>query len=225
MRVRTVPQPRHVRDDVDGRAGVHLSDRHDRRHERIHAARNVGVEGGRDVDESSNRIVGQVRRRTMPTRPPELHVQLREARQQWSWPGPHRARLAGADVDGVRRDRMPTHVVEQAVVEHHLGSVVALLARLEDQCHPAGHRLATPHEESCGTEQAGHVEVVTACVHRAVGRGEGLAAAFGDRERVHVCAQQHRGAGFGALDHGHHRAATASEPDIQPERVELAAHY
>ena len=69
------------------------------------------------------------------------------------------------------------------------------------------------------------MEVVAAGVHGAVeGRGEVLAAGLGDRERVHVAAQQDRAAGFAAAQDAGDRREVLAEADFETEPVQGGEH-
>ena len=83
--------------------------------------------------------------------------------------------------------------------EHVARAVEALLAGLEHEHDVAGEVVAVGAEQPCGPGQRRGVQVVPAGVHGAGPRGEVLAGALGDRETVHVAAQQdHRGVRAGA---------------------------
>ena len=95
---------------------------------------------------------------------------------------------------------------EQPLVEHVLGAVVALLAGLEHEGHPAGQVGAARHEQLGRAGQHRHVGVVAAGVHGAVdGALELEVRVLGHRQGVHVAAEQHGGAGLVAVEHGDHR--------------------
>jgi hypothetical protein len=122
--------------------------------------------------------------------------------------GELRARAAGEhapvvlrrdDVQRVRRLRRPARGLEHALGDHVAGPVEPLLARLEHEHHVAGEFAAPRAEQPGRADQAGGVEVVPARVHRTrVRRGELLAAALRDGQRVHVTAEQHDRAGSDA---------------------------
>ena len=95
--------------------------------------------------------------------------------------------------------------LEQTVVDHGLGALRGLLTRLED-----GHQGAFPgvtrlRQQGRRAHQPGHVYVVAAHVTDWHGiafgvlrrdlAGIGKSSGLGDRKRVHVGAQHHRGPG------------------------------
>ena len=89
------------------------------------------------------------------------------------------------------------------------GAVPALLAGLEHEHHVAraGGRGAAASRRAPPIRLGG-VQVVPAGVHRAVGRGEVQPGLLGDRQRVHVAAQQHgpgRRVAGAAAQHGRDR--------------------
>ncbi len=81
-----------------------------------------------------------------------------------------------------------------------------------------------------GGQQAGRagqhrgVEVVPAGVHAVGGGGERQSGALRDRQRVHVAAQQHGGAGSFTAQHGRHGAEAAAGGDVERQPVEGAEH-
>ena len=77
---------------------------------------------------------------------------------------------ANAPVDGRRRAVGERRHVEQPLVEHEPGAVVALLAGLEHEQHPAGEVVAAAGEQLGRAGEHRRVGVVAARVHRAVAR-------------------------------------------------------
>ena len=88
--------------------------------------------------------------------------------------------------------------VEQALVEHEAGAVVALLAGLEHEQHPAGELAGAVGEQPGGADEHRRVGVVPAGVHRVVdARREVEPGVLVQRQGVHVAAQQDRRARLG----------------------------
>jgi hypothetical protein len=123
-------------------------------------------------------------------------------------------RQGGADVQRIGRVGAAgrPRAVQQPLVDHVPGAVEALLAGLEHEQDPPRELVAALREHPHGGGEHCDVGVVAAGVHAAVHLGgEGQAGVLGQRQRVHVAAQQHRGAAPLALQHGHHRADRTAE--------------
>ena len=69
-------------------------------------------------------------------------------------------------MQAVRRVHRATGGGEQALVQHVAGPVVSLFARLEHEQDIAGQFVAMRDQQSDGADQAGHVKIVSARVHR-----------------------------------------------------------
>lgn len=84
---------------------------------------------------------------------------------------------------------------QDALLDHVPCAVPALLPRLEHEHHVPGEAFAPVGEQPGGADETGGVQVVAAGVHGAVDPGGELrAGALGDRQTVHVPAQQDDGA-------------------------------
>ncbi len=96
------------------------------------------------------------------------------------------------DVHAVGGHDAAARGVEDALVDHDLRALVALLARLEHEDDVPGQVLAAFGQQAGRADQHGGVQVVAAGVHGAVdGRAVVDGDAFLDRQGVHVGAQQH----------------------------------
>ncbi len=84
------------------------------------------------------------------------------------------------------------HAREEVIVDHGPCAADRLLGGLDEEDEGPGPAAACGREAVCGTQQAGGVHVVPAGVHHTVG-GAGVrqAGRLGDRQGVHVSAQQH----------------------------------
>ena len=117
-------------------------------------------------------------------------------------------------------------LLEQALLEHEPGAVVALLARLEHQQDPPGEVVPALHEQARGTQEHGDVRVVAAAVHRARVLGRELEArVLGQRQAVHVGPQQDRRARARALDDRDHRVGRLARPALEPDRAQRLDHH
>ena len=95
--------------------------------------------------------------------------------------------------DGRRRAVGEVGHVEQPLVEHVAGAVVALLAGLEHEQHAPGEVVAAAGEQLGGAGEHRRVGVVTAGVHRpVVAGGEVEPGVLVQRQGIHVAAQQDR---------------------------------
>jgi hypothetical protein len=148
-------------------------------------------------------------------------------RHQRARPGDELAlRVArGGDVQAVGGVDVLARRRQDAFVDHVAGTVPALFAGLEHEHDVAGQVGLARGEEPGGADQPRGVQVVTAGVHGAVERrGELLAAGFGDRERVHVAAQQDGAAGPAAAQDGGDRREVLAEAGFQTEPVQRREH-
>ena len=144
-------------------------------------------------------------------------------------PGAHpAARQRRGDVDGGRGvDRARGAVgqrrhVEQALLQHVPGAVVALLAGLEHEQHPPGQVGPAGGQQPGRAGEHGHVRVVPAGVHGAVDlAGEVQAGLLGHGQRVHVAAQQDGRPRLVAGEQGGDAAGLLVQVDVQPEAVDL----
>jgi len=115
--------------------------------------------------------------------------------------------------------------VQQAVLEHEASPVPPLLARLEHEHHRTGQAIAPLAQGARGAGQHGHVGVMAAGVHRAGGlRSEGEAGVFGQRQGVHVAAQEDRAAVGGAAQNGHQAAGRRSFTNFQRQAGQGRLH-
>ena len=186
-----------LRDDVVGRAAADPRDREDRRVEGIHGSGRRGLEREDQLGGGRDGVEGLVGRGGVATAAPDGRAdRVRGGEERTRPQGDGVRRVLGADVD---RER-PCHgsgavrtVLEQALLDHEAGAVVALLARLEHQQDPSGQRVTPLHEQARGPQQHRDVGVVAAAVHRANVLGRELeAGVLGERQAVHVGPQQDR---------------------------------
>ena len=120
-------------------------------------------------------------------------------------------------MDAVRGDWQFTRDEVQAFFEHHVGTAVALFARLEPNHDVALEAVAVRVQQVCSTNRHGHVQVVAACVHKAVRRCELEACVFDHSECVGVGAQQDGWPGLVATDQqGGTTRAPAAEDLAEP---------
>ena len=142
-------------------------------------------------------------------------------------PGGQRRRDVQRERPGHRRRRAvgEGRNVEQSLVEHEAGAVVALLARLEHEQHPTGDVVAACRQQLGRAGEHRDVGVVPAGVHRAVGaRGEVEPGVLVQRQRVHVAAQQHRRAGLAAGEHRGDAARGLVQLDVERQAVDRLEH-
>ena len=138
----------------------------------------------------------------------------------------HRGDVQGEGADdrrgravGERRD------VEEALVEHEASAVLALLAGLEHEQHPAGELAGTVGEQAGGADEHRRVGVVPAGVHLVVVlRGEVEPGVLGERQRVHVAAQQHRRPRLAAGQQRRHAARGLVHGDVEGQRFDRRQH-
>ena len=115
--------------------------------------------------------------------------------------------------------------VEQALVEHEPGAVVALLAGLEHEQHPTGDLVAALAQQVGGARQHRGVGVVTAGVHAPLDvRGEVEPGVLGHRQGIHVAAQQHRRARLRPLEQRHDAARRLVGRDRQRQPLQRLQH-
>ena len=136
--------------------------------------------------------------------------------------GEDAARHVGRDVQG---EGGVGQRIEQAVLEHEPRAVPALLAGLEHEHHRAGQPVAPLAERARGAGQHGDVGVVAAGVHGPfVLRGERQAGVLGQRQGVHVAAQQHGAAVGRAAQDGHQAAGRGALADLQRQAGQRRLH-
>ena len=149
--------------------------------------------------------------------PPRLPIQP-DGRVEVMW-------MAKAPVTG---DGVPSASgghVEEPLVEHEAGPVVALLARLEHEQHPPGQLVTAGGEQLGRADQHRRVGVVPAGVHRVVdGRREVEAGVLVHRQGVHVAPQQDRRAGAGAGEQGGDPARGLVDGDVEGQALERGQH-
>lgn len=108
--------------------------------------------------------------------------------------------------------------VEQPLLQHVPGPVVALLAGLEHEDDLAGEVVGPIGEQAGGGRQHRRVGVVTAGVHRPVDLGRVVeVGVLRHREGVHVAAEQHRAAGAAGVERGGHRAHPGAGAHVEAE--------
>ena len=128
-------------------------------------------------------------------------------------------RVLRTDVE--RHGAPHVRAVEQALVQHDLGPVVALLARLEHQQDVALEPVSPLDQQARRPEQHRHVRVVPAGVHRAIDLGgEFEAGLLAQGQRVHVGSKQGRAPRSAAFDRRRHRRRPAPQARFQPETAE-----
>ena len=116
----------------------------------------------------------------------------------------------------------PDRDVEEPLVEHVLRAAVALLAGLEHEEHPTRQLRPSIDEQPRRAQQHRDVGVVAAGVHRPVDLGgEVEPSVLGQRQGVHVGAEEDRRAGLGAVDQRGDGAEPAPEDRLEPEPLEL----
>ncbi len=114
--------------------------------------------------------------------------------------------------------------LEQSLLQHVPGAVEALFAGLEHEDDPPGDLRTTVGEQAGGAGEHRDVRVVTARVHDAVDlRGEVQAGVLGQRQGIHVAAQQHRGPVGGAVEHRHDRGRRTAGAYVEAEVADLGA--
>jgi hypothetical protein len=133
--------------------------------------------------------------------------------------------LGGHHVQGVRGGRALARGVEHPLLDHVLRARAALLARLEHEDHVPGEITAPRAQQPRGPGQHGGVQVVPAGVHRTLDLGRvRQPGALGDRQGVHVAAQQHGPARTRAAEDGGHRAQRAAHGDLDRQPVQCGQH-
>ena len=193
-----------------GRLGDHVGRRpgpdvRDREHDRLERVEPPGDHRLQRADHRSggrDRVERIVRRRGMPTT--SGHGDLQDVAGGHDRPGPgqHVAGRPGrADVQGERLLRRPGGL-QHALFDHETGSVVSFLAGLEHEQDPPRQLTAPRCEHPGGRGQHRDVSVVPAGVHGALDlRCERQIGRLGERQRVHVAAEQHGRPGRLTLEH------------------------
>ena len=118
-------------------------------------------------------------------------------------------------------------LLEQSLLEHETGAVVALLTGLEHEQDPSREVVPPLHEQACGPQQHGDVGVVAAGVHRAGDLGRELeAGVLAEGQAVHVGAEQDRRARARAVDDRDDRvgrlARRRSSPSARSASITIA---
>lgn len=123
-----------------------------------------------------------------------------------------------------RGDRL-TGRVQQTLLEHPGGAVVALLPRLEHEQHRAGELGPVCGEPLGGADQHRGVQVVAARVHRTRNRrGVVQTGLLGERQRVHICPEQHRRACRRTVENRDHRRQGAASYDPKLQALQRGDH-
>ena len=213
-------EERRLGDDVRRRAGHHLGDRDDRWIEGVDAPGHHRLEGQHDLGGHGDRVEGGMRRGGVSAAAADGDSQRVGRRQHRTRADIDRARFEeGRDVErecGARP--LASRSVEEALLEHEPRTVEALLARLEHQQDPAGPHSAPVDEEPRRAKQHRDMGVVSARVHPTVVLGrEFETGLLGQRQRVHVGAQEDRGAWTCAFDHGHDRPERDARDRVESE--------
>ena len=113
-------------------------------------------------------------------------------------------------------DRLHRKPVEQAILDHGLGTGKTFLTRLEDQ-HRGAVELARLSKIARRAHQHRRVPVVAAAVHHAgTGGLPGKVVVFGHGQRVHVGAQARHAAAaaLAPMDHRHHAGLADAGVDV-----------
>ena len=128
---------------------------------------------------------------------------------------------ANAPVTGDARSVGERRHLQQPLIEHVLGAMVALLARLEHEQHTAGDLVPACRQDSGCRRQHRGVRVVTAGVHAAVAlRREVEPGVLVERQRIHVAAQQHRRTGFAPGQQRSNARRRLVQGDVERQSVE-----
>ena len=136
-----------------------------------------------------------------------------------------RSRSRGEHVQPVRGVDGSAGGGQHPLGDHVAGPVEALFAGLEHEDHVTGEVRASGAEQLGGADQAGGVQVVAAGVHHPVVPGGVVQpGALGDRQGVHVAAEQYRRAGPGAAQHRGDRGDLGAGADLQRQRGERGEH-
>jgi 2-dehydropantoate 2-reductase len=112
--------------------------------------------------------------------------------------------------------------IEHALLDHVRCAVLSLLSGLEHEHDITGELVALCAQHSGSADEHRRVQVMSARVHRVAGGGKVTAAAFSDRQGVHVATQQHRPAcaGSGPAQYGRHRRQRLTRGDVERQAVE-----
>ncbi len=189
-----------IRDDVERFAAVDLRHADHRRFARMQAARDDGLQRQHEMARDEQRIDALVRHG-------RVAAVAADGDFEGTGAGHHRPRhyrhLADGDprpvvqaIDGFHRE-----LIEQPVLDHHVGAGFRLLSRLEDEADGSVkvQRVLVLGEVTRGAEQQRRVSVMAAGVHfPRMPRAIREAVLLIDRQRVHVGAQAD-GAGAAAL--------------------------
>jgi hypothetical protein len=190
---------------------MEAADRDNRGFQWIVFAAHESLQGHDDAGGEDDRVLGILRRGAVAAEP--LHVDVhridvgesKAGRNADYARGKHGGIMKGEQIIRLRKAR------EQPVVQHGLRAHDEFLAWLQDHDDGAGPLILHRGEAPARTEPCRHVRVMAAGVHHArvhpverLGphlRREGKAGLLGDRERVHVGADQQNGA-WPILHHG-----------------------
>jgi hypothetical protein len=146
--------------------------------------------------------------------------------------GVHRtiARVDLAYLDFVPQVQAKTRVrarLERTILDHAGGAVDAFFGRLKDEGHRARQLAPAGRQQLCHRQQNGGVAVVAAGVMGTRSRRAVRLATvgLGQRQPVHVGAQQHRFARFAATQYPHHTGLADAGADlVQTEPLETFGH-
>lgn len=212
-----------VRDHVLLRTGVQTADGHHHRIEDVEGPRHPVLQRRDHLADGGHRILGAVRRRPVAALTADRHLQDVRRRHHRPRTGgdPAAGQPVGRDVQGEGGVDAPARRVQDALLDHRAGAVVALLTRLEHEDDIAVQRLAPVREQGRGADEPGRVQIVSAAVHPTGDLG-GVREPrpFGHRQGVHVAAQQHRAAGAAAAQHGRDGGEVPAERDVEGEAFE-----
>jgi hypothetical protein len=194
-------EERGVGDDVVGGAGGEVRDgEHGRVEDRCPPGHHR-LQREHDLSGDRHGVGRRVRHRRVSAAAADGHQPVVRGRHHR--PGSHAHHAAGLGGEDVQRER-PAHRrlrngVEQSLLEHVPGAVVALLPRLQHEHDLAGELVAALGQQAGGAQQHRRVQVVAAGVHRPGHlRGERQTGVLLHRQGVHVGAQQVARAGPGA---------------------------
>ena len=218
-------QARGVGDHVARRPRLDLADGHHRRVEDVDPAGHQGLKGLHDLARDGDRVEAVMGRRGVSPLAPHLDPE-RIARGHGG-AGARRDGAGGQAMGDVQREGGGgrRRAVEQPLLDHDAGAVVALFAGLEHEQHRAGEQVAATGEEARGPDEHCRVRIMAARVHGARHlRGEGKARLFRHRQRVHVGAQQDRGPRPRAGQSRDDRRRALSRSDVEAEAAESPEH-
>ena len=214
-------QLRRVRDDVARLRTLELGHRDDDGIEDAERPRRHRVQRQRDLGDRGHGVAGGLRLGAVAAGAVDGQVEVGESGHERSALGREATALIGLDVDSIGGDDGHSGGVEETLGDHRLGTALDLLGGLEHEDDRAGDRLPVRGEQPGGADESGRVHIVPAGVHVPVRRGEVEPRLLLHRQRIHVSAQQHRGTGACAPEHGHHRGQALPRRDLEAEAGEL----